>query len=519
MQGRLTFFSPAEKVMKEAIPFTTASGHHYLYSSSKKQFLLSHPLLNYLINSSGNGNSWQKVWKKSLQNHEVDIPGTGKFESSEFQYYLKKFRFLSKEGFFKTAFQKNHDALISPDKINQNLARTKQIIFETTEDCNLDCLYCTYSKFYFNKSRERNKINTVDAIKLLDLIIDRKRINPDQELAISFYGGEPLKNFSFIEGIVNHVTTHKHNHLKIRYSLTSNGLLLRKHIGFLVKHNFDLAISLDGDEFANSFRVLKTNRKSSFNLVSRNIDMVREKFPEYFDKRVMFMTVRHNRNTLKSIYEYFSSRYGKTPMLSSITTNGIVDEFKEEFHKTFLEQSFPSSDNNCYVHELFTSHPVVAEITETFERFGDFVYRGPKKLLNPLKKNRDTRKYLPTATCSPFDLRLYMSADGGIYPCEHISRIFELGSVRENEVDIDSEKITDTYNNYFRMIKKLCNQCYLSDNCKECIFNTGIEKGFPSCEFFMTKNKFTSYLSGIFDSLEQDISLYARVRDEAFLAK
>jgi len=247
--------------------------------------------------------------------------------------------------------------------------------------------------------------------------------------------------------------------------------------------------------------------------------MVREKYPEYFDKRMIFLTVRHNRNTLKSIYEYFSAKYGKTPILSSITTTGIIDEYKEEFQDTFLKSSFPASDNNCYVHELFTSHPVVSEMAETFERFGNFVYRKPKQLLNPLKKQRDSRKYLPTATCSPFDLRLYMSADGGIYPCEHISRIFELGSVRASKVEIDSRKITSTYNDYFRKIKKLCNQCYLSDNCKECIFNTGIEKGAPNCEFFMNKHKFTTHLAGIFDNLEQDNLLFSRIRDEAFQAK
>jgi hypothetical protein len=86
-------------------------------------------------------------------------------------------------------------------------------------------------------------------------------------------------------------------------------------------------------------------------------------------------------------------------------------------------------------------------------------------------------------------------------------------------VDINSNRITGTYNTYFGKIKKLCSQCYLSDTCKECIFNTGIEKGPPVCEFFMNKNKFTSYLTGIFNTLEKDQLLFARIRDEAFLAK
>ena len=505
--------------MKAAIPFTTTSGHHYFYSSHNKQFFLSHPLINYFINLSEDDRKWKTLLKKAGKNTVVDIPGAGKFDLPEFQHYLKKYLFLKKKGFYKAAPQINRDGQIPTNLIEQNLAQTKQVIFETTEDCNLDCIYCTYSKFYFNKSRERKHINTADALKLLDLLLGKIRTNPDQELAISFYGGEPLKNFDFIREIVDHVRTHKSQALKIKYSMTTNGLLLRKYIGFLVENDFELAISLDGDEFANSFRILKTNKKPSFDLISRNVDLVRAKYPAYFERRIIFLTVRHSRNSLKSIHEHFSAKYGKTPIMSSITTNGLVTEFKEEFSETFLKRLLPAADDGAYIHELFTRHPFVSETAETFERFGSFIFGKPKQLLNPLKKSVDRKKHLPTATCSPFDLRIYMSADGGIYPCEHISRIFELGTVRDSKLDLDPEKITGLYNDYFRKIKKLCGNCYLSDNCKECIFNTGVEKGTPVCEFFMNRKKFSDHLKQIFDYLEKDKLLFARIRDEAFIAK
>ncbi|MCX6287365.1 MAG: radical SAM peptide maturase [Bacteroidetes bacterium] len=505
--------------MKAAIPFTTSSGHHYFYSCHNKQFLLSHPLLNYFIRLAKNDEQWKDILEKASDKRPIKVPGLGKVKNDEFHFYLRKYRFLKKHGFFKPGALKNRDGIIPPNRIEQNLAQTKQIIFETTEDCNLDCVYCTYSKFYFNKNRERKNIDTADAFKLLDLILGKHRLNPDQELTVSFYGGEPLKNFSFIEQVVNHVKKHKSSILKVKYSMTTNGLLLKKYINYLVENNFELAISLDGDELANSFRVLKTNRKPSFELVSRNIDMVREKYPSFFNQRITFLTVRHSRNSLKSIYEHFSAKYGKTPIMSSITTTGVVDEFREEFNKTFIKNRFPASENNCYIHELFTKHPMVSETAEVFERFGSFVFRKPRQLLNPQKESRDNKKYLPTATCSPFDLRIYMSADGGIYPCEHISRIFELGAVRGLKVEINPDKITGTYNTYFNKIKKLCKQCYLSDNCKECIFNTAVETGIPRCEFFMNKQRFSSHITQIFNYLEEDQQLFARIRDEAFLAK
>ncbi|MEI6884929.1 MAG: radical SAM peptide maturase [Bacteroidota bacterium] len=505
--------------MRAATPFTTSSGNTYFYSSHNRQFIHSHPLINYFLDLHQNSLRWKAFLGGIKTDKTLEIPGLGKFDQAEVQYYLSKFRFYKKHGFFKPGPLKNRSGLIPKNRIEQNLARTKQVIFETTEDCNLDCVYCTYSKFYFNKTRDRSNIRTEDALKLLALLLEKRKANTDQQLAVSFYGGEPLKNFGFIETIVNFIEKNKSSDLNIKYSMTTNGLLLKKYIGFLAEKDFELAISLDGDDFANSFRVLKTNKKPSFLPVSRNIEMVRKNYPDYFDRRVIFLTVRHNRNSLKSIYEYFSSNFGKTPITSSITTTGVVEEFRDEFEETFVKTDVPAHEDNCYIHEMFTRHPFVSETSELFERFGNFVYRKPKQLLNPLTSHRDSRKYIPTATCSPFELRIYMSADGGIYPCEHISRIFELGKVKDATIDIDPKKITTTYNTYFQKIKKLCDQCYLSDNCKECIFNTGVEKGVPVCEFFMNKHKFSAHLSQIFNYLEKDQKLFVRIRDEAFLPK
>jgi uncharacterized protein len=504
--------------MKAAVHFTTSTGYHYIYSSGKKQFLLSTPLLLFFHNNLSNTQLLSQLRKTASSGKDPEVPGLGIVPRSEYLYYERKFKFLRKSGYYTPAPEKNRDALLSQTKIEQNLTQTKQVIFETTEECNLDCVYCTYSKFYYNKDRERKNIPLQDALKLLDLLL-KKRSNPDQELAVSFYGGEPLKNFDFIRQIVEYVTASKPGNLRIKYSLTTNGLLLRKHIQFLVDHDFELAISLDGNEFANSFRVLKTNHKPSFTLVTRNIDRVKEQYPEYFEKKIIFLTVRHSRNSLKTIYEHFSARYGKTPILSSITTVGVVDQHKEEFNKTFMESILPQTDNSCYIHEMFTRHPFINEAAEVFERFGSSVFRKPRQLINPDRKGKDKNKYLPTSTCSPFDLRIYMSADGGIYPCEHISRFFELGSVRNGQAELNGEKIAGIYNGYFQKIKKLCSQCFLSENCKECIFNTGVENGPPKCEFFMNQKKFSNHLAELFNNLEKDQSLYSRIRDEAYLSK
>ena len=79
------------------------------------------------------------------------------------------------------------------------------------------------------------------------MLIDRRSINLNPELTLSFYGGEPLRNFSFISEIVTYAKAIKPEKLKLRFSMTTNGLLLKKYMGFLAENEFELSISLDGD--------------------------------------------------------------------------------------------------------------------------------------------------------------------------------------------------------------------------------------------------------------------------------
>lgn len=56
--------------------------------------------------------------------------------------------------------------------------------------------------------------------------------------------------------------------------MTTNGVLLNKYMDFLVSNDFSLLISLDGDEFNNSYRNNKLGR-NSFSHVTDNIDKLK----------------------------------------------------------------------------------------------------------------------------------------------------------------------------------------------------------------------------------------------------
>lgn len=106
-----------------------------------------------------------------------------------------------------------------------------------TDRCNFECSYC-----YQEKGNDSLDFSTLArAIDFFHPFFAR-------ECVLSFYGGEPLLAFDLIRRAVQHVdglpTEHRR---KIRFSLTTNGILLNEEIlEFLAAREFSLVLSFDG---------------------------------------------------------------------------------------------------------------------------------------------------------------------------------------------------------------------------------------------------------------------------------
>ena len=103
----------------------------------------------------------------------------------------------------------NKQQYLSANDVKYHLANTPQITFEVTDACNLKCIYCGYGQFYSDYDiRENKRLPVEKAIVLLDYLHDlwNSSLNAsmNKTLYISFYGGEPLLNMSFIQTIVDY---------------------------------------------------------------------------------------------------------------------------------------------------------------------------------------------------------------------------------------------------------------------------------------------------------------------------
>ncbi len=382
--------------------------------------------------------------------------------------------------------------------VRKSLANTPQITFEITEVCNLDCVYCGYGNLYGNRDERENKqLDIEKAIRILDymqmLWASNVNLSYNNAVYLSFYGGEPLLNMPFIQAIVDYSKKIKNNHRKIFYSMTTNGLLLYKYIDFLVENDFSLLISLDGDEYCNSYRINK-NKKESYFKVVENIELIKKKHPAYFKSNVNFNAVLHNKNSVASITEYFKNRYGKIASIGALNDMGIRPEMQEEFLKMYQNSvdSLLMSENYGELEaELFLKAPTYHSATLYLMQHSEFKFSNYNELL--YGKSDEPTVY-PSGTCLPFSKKVFVTVNGKILPCERIGHQFALGNIDHKGVHLDFDEIAKKYNHYFSKINKSCAKCHNTKSCVQCIFNLEtIDEEKIICRGFMNKEAFQNY--------------------------
>ena len=141
---------------------------------------------------------------------------------------------------------------VTAKQIELQLVNLKQLVFEVTDACNLNCTYCGYGELYNDYDKREGKNMPVEkAVAMIDYLSKLWKSNKNQSynkvVFISFYGGEPLLNMKFIKLIINYIKTIDVPRSFI-YTMTTNAVLLDKYIDFLVENQFNILISLDGNK-------------------------------------------------------------------------------------------------------------------------------------------------------------------------------------------------------------------------------------------------------------------------------
>jgi uncharacterized protein len=462
---------------------TTPSENHYYYDTVQQiltplDSTLKYILENFLINGEVDTEKCKKdLLIKKLGTKEID-------------YYFNKIAFWKDNGFLSMQSTDEMEVVtFSKTDIENSFASSNHISLEVTEKCNLKCKYCIYGDYYNHYShRDCSDMKFETAKTLIDYKLKQwfSHHNNNAKITklISFYGGEPLLNFKLIEQVVEYTKKLSiSNDIKFMYNITVNGVLLDKYMDFLIENNFFIAISLDGNEQHNQYRVFP-NDLPSFKNVIENIEKLISINKLFFDRNVIFNTVLHQGNNATEIARFFQNKFNKTPLMSEIspiTSNpklkGLMYIKQEEENKRNFSLSIDDSD-------LFTNSKYICHYNLFFYPF-------------PSAKNQ-----INNGTCVPFSKCVFMTAKGLIFPCERISHDYIMGEIKDNSVCLDYQKAADVYNKICLKYKKQCVICYKSKNCRECLFTLNSEK----CSKFMTKEMFANNISTSIFSYEKSIN-------------
>ena len=476
--------------MIQSLIHTTENNNSYIYDDQSRLSILIHPEL--------------------IKAHEKSTDAK--------PYYLGKYAYLSNHNFFSKPKSANFGTL-NESMVKNSFIQARQIVFEVTDCCNLNCSYCAFGELYEGfDTRNFKNINTQYAINLLRYIFDLKPKNKNNTLYIGFYGGEPLLNARFIKQIVEVVNQLKaEKELDIGYSMTTNATLIHKHIHFLVKNEFRLLISLDGNEEGHSYRTFAKNTKNSFQKVIENVDMIKRDYPEYFESHVNFNSVLHDRNSVKDIFEFIYTRYQKFPRIAELSSDDKNPNKKDLHDRMFhsrrkSEADYLNEESNRFPHNELS---LFNDLTNFLKYLSVNYY-----ISNITHLLHNEEFFFPTSTCLPFQKKIYLTTHNKLLPCERINLKFSMGKVDQN-VTIDVHEIAKKYNLYMDHVKQICQYCYAYKFCGVCLFQIDNIDKFDTeefvCEWFYDQKDFQNKLFRIFSFLEQYPNDFSQILENVII--
>ncbi len=120
---------------------------------------------------------------------------------------------------------------ITSEDVARSLSNGPQLTFEIADVCNLKCEYCGYGKSYSDyDERKSTRLSPQRAKVLLDYLSSLWRselnVSHNQNIYISFYGGEPLMNVSFTKEIISYVEEFDYPSRSFTFDMVTNGILL-----------------------------------------------------------------------------------------------------------------------------------------------------------------------------------------------------------------------------------------------------------------------------------------------------
>lgn len=250
-----------------------------------------------------------------------------------------------------------HSGVISTDYLinkvfSQNILKITIVL---GYKCNLSCSYCY-------ESRQENVEVSIDVKKIETFIKEYCILNKIEEVAIEFYGGEPMVYFKELIEISENMK----NYFEEKYSFTimTNGTLLSKEKIHIMRELGlkKIEISIDGNEVVHNNRRPMINGNNSFKRIVNNITELKEEInivirinidkenSECIDE---LLDIFEEYDLKKSVFIYFTNviNCSKNCDLEDDTINLLPDMYVKAFERQFNIPFRIYAIGPCHMHK------------------------------------------------------------------------------------------------------------------------------------------------------------------------
>lgn len=279
------------------------------------------------------------------------------------------------------------------------------LILDTTVMCNLACKYC----FVDAPPKGRN-MTLETAVHALQKALNYNKCA--DVLTIEFSGGEPLVNFEMIKNFVPIADNMaKKMGKKLTYTIQTNGTLLTDEIiTFLLDHNVNIGISVDGEANIHDANRIFHDGSGSLSTIIHNIELLQSR-----GGHVSILAV------ISSIQQYESViNFATSHNISDIRTNLVTKAGRAKDNDNFALEYISIAEKFIEVADrIFHGNLKIKDATLTFFLWNLLLMQPHMCFRSP---------------CGAGTNQISITSTGDIYPCQGWRNIHDspIGNVNED---------------------------------------------------------------------------------------
>jgi len=321
------------------------------------------------------------------------------------------------------------------------------LIKPASSNCNLHCKYCFYNSVAQNRMTESYGIMSRET---LEILVKKALAYAEDYCIFAFQGGEPtVTGIDFYRSLINFVKLYNYKHLKIDYSIQTNGLLINEEWARLFKeNNFLVGISLDGPKDIHDMMRVDINGKGSFTRVIRTIELFNKFKVDYNILCVVNNIVARHINQVYTFFKKNNFQY-----LQFIPCLDPLGEEPEGYEFSLTAERYTYFLKNLF--DLWYEDIINGKLI-SIRYFDNLV---------GLAMGKPPESCGMTGVCTPY---FVIESNGGVYPCDfYVIDEWFMGNIHDQSFEgLYNCKSVTQFAEVSRYVDPECKECYWYGLCR-----------------------------------------------------